>query len=98
MKRRIRLTEGDLHKIVKQSVRRALRESFDDEYQVNVSETVDGKTIAWVSQYSEDGYVGKLTDTTYSDGADTTDWCVYSGPKEKCEDYAFGINNGSINY
>lgn len=32
MRRLIRLSENDLHKIVKRSVRRALRESFEDDY------------------------------------------------------------------
>ena len=99
MKQRIRLTESDLHRIVKESVKRALREeTANDEYQVNVSETVDGQTVAWVSRYDSNGYVGKTTDTVYADGADTTDWCIYSGSKEECEDYAFRINNGSTNY
>lgn len=99
MKQRIRLTESDLHRIVKESVKRALREeTANDEYQVNVSETVDGQTVAWVSRYDSNGYVGKTTDTVYADGADTTDWCIYSGSKEECEDYAFRINNGSTKY
>lgn len=34
MKRLIRLTEGDLHRIVRNSVKRVLRESdYDDEYE-----------------------------------------------------------------
>ena len=65
-----------------------------NEYQVNISEMVDGETIAWVSVFAEDGYRGKLPVTVYSDGADTTDWCVYAGSKEECENYAFEINNG----
>ena len=32
MKRIIRLTEGDLHRIVKKSVNRILKESFEDEF------------------------------------------------------------------
>lgn len=32
MKRRIRLTESDLHKIIKKNIRKALRESFEDDY------------------------------------------------------------------
>ena len=35
MKRRIRLTEGDLHRIVKQSVNRVLRESHYDDIRSN---------------------------------------------------------------
>ena len=93
-KKLIRLTESDLRRIVNESVRRALKENTNEMYQVNVSETVDGQTIAWVSRFSEDGYRGKLIDTMYSDGADTTDWCVYTGSKEECENHAFKINNG----
>ena len=32
MKRIVRLTEGDLHRIVKRSVNRILKESFEDEF------------------------------------------------------------------
>lgn len=32
MKRRIRLTENDLQKIVRNSVKRTLRESFEDDF------------------------------------------------------------------
>ena len=99
MKRRIRLTEGDLHRIVRQSVKRVLREADEltqEEYQVNISDTVDGKSIAWVSRYSPDGYVGRLTDTVYSDGADSTDWCVFTGAKEECDNYAIEYNNKGL--
>lgn len=96
MKKAIRLTESDLHRVIRETVKRALREGENDydEFQVNVTETVDGDTIAWVSRYSPDGYVGKLIDTTYEDGSDTTDWCVFSGSKQECDDYAFKLNNG----
>lgn len=53
--------------------------------QVNFTEKVDGSSYYWISEWSEDGYVGKLVDTTYSDGADTTDWCVFCGTQEECE-------------
>ena len=32
MKRRIKLTESDLHRIIKKNLRMALRESFEDDY------------------------------------------------------------------
>ena len=32
MKRRIKLTESDLHRIIKKNIRMALRESFEDDY------------------------------------------------------------------
>ena len=41
----------------------------------------------WISEWSEDGFVGKTIDTTYSDGADTTDWCVFCGTQEECEKF-----------
>lgn len=56
-------------------------------YQVNVSESVDGDITPWISEWSNDGYVGKLVDTTYLDGSDTTDWCVFVGTRSECEAY-----------
>lgn len=56
-------------------------------YQVNVSESVDGDIIPWISEWSEDGYVGTLVDTQYVDGCDTTNWCVFVGTRSECEAY-----------
>lgn len=58
-----------------------------EKYQVNVTEKISGETTAWISRYQENGYVGVLVDTTYADGADTTDWCVFAGSKKECENY-----------
>ena len=58
-----------------------------EEYQVNVSTSVDNEVTAWISQHSADGYVGTLVDTQYMDGCDTTNWCVFTGTKEECEAY-----------
>ena len=58
-----------------------------DMYQVNISESVDGDVTPWISEWSKDGYVGKLVDTTYLDGSDTTDWCVFVGTRSECEAY-----------
>ena len=58
-----------------------------EEYQVNVSTSVDDEVTAWISQHSADGYVGVLVDTTYIDGSDTTDWCVFAGTRSECEAY-----------
>ena len=55
--------------------------------QVNMTGRVDGSREYWVSDYAEDGYVGKLTDTVYADGSDTTDWCQFVGTQEECEAY-----------
>lgn len=54
-------------------------------HQVNISESVDGDITPWISEWSEDGYVGRLVDTTYIDGSDTTDWCVFVGTRSECE-------------
>lgn len=55
--------------------------------QVNITETVDGTVTPWISEWSEDGYVGELIDTSYSDGADRTNWCVFCGTEEECQKY-----------
>ena len=57
------------------------------EYQVNLTETVDSKTTYWMSRWSPDGYTGRTIDTQYQDGADTTDWAVFSGSEEECRKY-----------
>lgn len=55
--------------------------------QVNISTSVDGIKTPWISDWSKDGYMGELVDTQYSDGADTTNWCVFCGTQEECEEY-----------
>lgn len=92
MKKRIRLTESNLHRIVKETVKRVLAEN-EELFQVNIYEDVDGYRSAFVSRYSEDGYVGVTRGTTYSDGWDETDWCVYVGSKEECEAKADELNS-----
>lgn len=90
------VSESDLHRIVKESVQKIIKEGDNltqETYQVNISDTVDGKSTAWVSRYSPDGYVGRLTDTVYSDGSDSTDWCVFTGTKEECDNHATEYNN-----
>lgn len=54
-------------------------------HQVNISESVDGDITPWISEWSEDGYVGTLVDTQYMDGCDTTNWCVFVGTRSECE-------------
>lgn len=41
----------------------------------------------WISEHSDAGYVGILTDTVYEDGSDYTDWCQFVGTQEECEAY-----------
>jgi hypothetical protein len=41
MRQRIRLTEEDLHRIVKESVKRVLREYDEDEYDSDASEYLE---------------------------------------------------------
>ena len=55
--------------------------------QVNCTTTVDGVSSYWISEHSDDGYVGILTDTVYEDGSDYTDWCQFVGTQEECESY-----------
>ena len=59
----------------------------NSKYQVNISESVDGDVTPWISEWSEDGYVGVLVDTQYMDGCDTTNWCVFAGTRQECEAY-----------
>ena len=56
-------------------------------FQVNVSTDVDGNKEAWMSKYSPDGYIGRLTDTVYSDGSSYTDWAEYVGIEAECFHY-----------
>lgn len=56
-------------------------------FQVNRTTTVDGDVNYWISDYAEEGYVGELVDTQYSDGCDKTYWCIYAGTQEECEAY-----------
>lgn len=58
-----------------------------EKMQVNVHTSVDGEVSTSITKYSEDGYVGRLTDTVYCDGSSYTDWCEFVGTKEECEDY-----------
>lgn len=58
-----------------------------EEYQVNVSTSVDNEVTAWISRHSAGGYVGVLVDTQYMDGCDTTNWCVFAGTRQECEAY-----------
>lgn len=53
--------------------------------QVNVTTNRDGEAYAWISNYSQDGYVGVLEDTVYADwGCDTTHWCIFAGSEGRC--------------
>lgn len=55
--------------------------------QVNKTTTVDGHVHLWISDWSRSGYIGELVDTQYVDGADVTDWCIFKGTQEECEQY-----------
>lgn len=51
-------------------------------FQINKSyDCVWDEEMYFVSKYTEDGYQGRTTDTTYEDGIGIsyTDWCVESG-------------------
>lgn len=55
--------------------------------QVNYSEKVSGESYYWISNWSNNGFVGETIDTQYADGADTTDWCLFVGTEEDCKAY-----------
>lgn len=57
-------------------------------FQVNLSYSlIDDNFDYWVSEYSEDGYRGRLNETVYQDGVDYTEWCLFVGTKEECNNY-----------
>lgn len=56
-------------------------------FQVNYTEEVSGNSYYWISRHSNDGYVGWLIDTEYSDGVDRTYWSVMIGTYEECQEY-----------
>lgn len=54
-------------------------------HQVNSSyDCVSDTTSYWTSEWSVDGYNGRLYDTVYGDGASYTDWCLFVGTEEEC--------------
>lgn len=55
--------------------------------QVNISCSVDGAHEAYITSWPADGYTGRLIDTQYLDGADTTNWNVFHGTREECEQW-----------
>lgn len=56
--------------------------------QVNVVyRLLDDETFATITDFAPDGYVGKLTDTSYVDGADTTNWRVFAGTEDECKQW-----------
>ncbi len=57
MKQRIKLTESDLHRIVKESVKRVLRENAYPRIRINESFENGIYEIEWLSQYVNDGDV-----------------------------------------
>ena len=54
---------------------------------VNRHVSVDGDVTFTITNWSEDGYVGWLTDTVYENGSDSTYWCEFVGTQEECEEY-----------
>lgn len=55
--------------------------------QINITTTVDDEVCVWMSDWSDDGYVGETIDTQYMDGADRTNWCVFHGSTKDCLEY-----------
>lgn len=56
-------------------------------YQVNCHTDVDGREEYYISRAYNGGYVGRETDTVYSDGVSYTDYGVYFGTEEECQEY-----------
>lgn len=44
----------------------------------------DGKITYNIVEFSESGYKGRTYGTTYQDGQDYSDWCVFVGTFEEC--------------
>lgn len=55
--------------------------------QVNRHVDVDDNISYSITNYAEDGYVGILKDTVYSDGYSYTNWCEFVGTEEECQEY-----------
>ena len=65
--------------------------------QVNYTTLVNGESYYWKSSYSDDGYVGRLIETRYSDGYDVTEYCVFVGSDEECDKFIDEHNNKAKN-
>ena len=55
-------------------------------YQVNIHYLIDSYSAS-IAEFDADGYKGRVIDTVYEDGAIYTDYCVFTGSYEECEDY-----------
>lgn len=63
-------------------------------WQVNINTDADNESSAFVSRFSPDGYQGVTINTYYADGCtDTTDWAVFVGTKEECQQYVDEFNS-----
>lgn len=62
-------------------------------YQVNICEKVNGEKYANVTSFGEDGYKGVTIDCTYEDGCDQTNWGVYAGTLEACNEVKNILNS-----
>lgn len=57
-------------------------------WQVNINIDADDVSSAFITRFSPDGYQGLTVNTRYADGcADVTDWAVFVGTKEECQQY-----------
>lgn len=57
-----------------------------EKYQVNFSSTIWGEEYS-ISRYDKDGYIGRCYGTTYSDFQEYTDYGVFIGTNDACEQY-----------
>lgn len=92
------LQESKLKKIIRESVRRVLKESHNF-YQVNVTTQYRGNDVVGEEAYvtkCEDGrvYTGTHRGTTYDDGFDSTEYGIFYGTEDECQKYADEINGG----
>jgi hypothetical protein len=56
--------------------------------QVNASyDCVSNSITYWTTEWSVDGYIGRLTDTIYENGVSWTDWCLFVGTEEECAQF-----------
>lgn len=61
--------------------------------QVNRHVDINDNVSFSITNYSEDGYVGILKDTDYSDGYSYTNYCEFVGIEEECQKYIANKEN-----
>lgn len=68
-----------------------------ESWQVNININADDVSSAFISRFSLDGYQGVTINTRYADGCtDETDWAVFVGTKEECQQYVDEFNSAAL--